>query len=46
MPGERRLAEQYLARLARAILGQELSADGLKSHPDLTAVMTRRRPIS
>jgi hypothetical protein len=40
MPEERRLAEEYLARLARAILRQELSADSLKSHPDLTAVAT------
>ena len=29
-----------------AIIGIELSADGLKSRPDLTAVMTWRRPIS
>jgi hypothetical protein len=35
MPEEPRLAEEYLAPLARAILGQELSADGLKSNPDL-----------
>jgi hypothetical protein len=39
MPEERRrLAQELVARLARAILRRELYADGPKGHPDLTAV--------